>query len=422
MLGNGWYFVDYVEFIDVVVEVAVGGWGGLTVELGIEGVVACVVLAEDAAGEGVGDEAVVTLEAADVGVVLVEVVEELLGCQGFVLRDYLGEDFLDCGSLDDGVASGVGSRGGYEFLGEVLVVDVEGEGELVVAGYSLDALYDGCCSLVGETEDVAGDGEKAFADGASGALCPADEVVADAEEGGVVVVEVFPDHEVEVIGEIVAAVDGEVVEVVDDDERGLEVVDDADDAVKDAVVAIGEGAEGVKANELEIVLGNVEVLLEVVDDAAAGVEGVDGVDPEDPGGLLGLVAVVLGYLDGMGEGVAGADNGACEHLGEGVCPAVACSSEDGDLVLMEHRAAVDADKGVGTVVDEVVHVDVETEALPGVEIVGEEWFAVVVHGDCGLKLLLFYRGKPLHTERAGRCGGCKEKAKKCHIQALGSGK
>ena len=340
-----------------------------------------VVPVEDAAGEGVGDEALVALEAPDVAAAFVKLADELTGCHGLVGRQHGGEELLHGGSLDDGIACGVGPcRGGDELLGEVAVIDVEGEGELVVAGDALDALDDGGGALVGEAEDVAGDGEEPLADGAGGALGSADEVVADAQEGGLVVVEVLPDHEVEVSGEVVAAVGGEVVEVVDDDERRVEIADGVDDAVQDALVALGEGAEGIEADEPEIVLGGAEVPLDVVDDAAAGVEGVDGVDPEHPGRVLLGVAIVPRHLDGLGEGISAADDGAGEHLGEGVGAAVAGTGEEGNLVLVEDGGPVDVDEGVGAALGEVAHVDVEAKALPGVELVGEEWCSVVVHG------------------------------------------
>ena len=171
-----------------------------------------------------------------------------------------------------------------------------------------------------------------------------------------------------------------MIEVVDDDERRVEVADGVDDAVQDALVAFGEGAEGIEADEPEIVLGGAEVPLDVVDDAAAGVEGVDGVDPEHAGRVLLGVAIVPRHLDGLGEGISAADDGAGEHLGESVGAAVAGTGEEGDLVLMEHGGPVDVDEGVGAALGEVAHVDVETEALPGVELVGEEWCSVVVHG------------------------------------------
>ena len=79
-------------------------------------------------------------------------------------------------------------------------------------------MHYGCGILVGNAENVAGNVEEFFPDRAGCALCLSGEVVANAEEGSIVVVEVFPHHEVEVVGEVVAAIDGEMIQVVDDNE------------------------------------------------------------------------------------------------------------------------------------------------------------------------------------------------------------
>lgn len=66
-------------------------------------------------------------------------------------------------------------------------------------------------------------------------------------------IEILPELEVEVFGMVHAALGGEVVEVVEDDDRGLEIVDGLENVVMYGRLALVEDAEVIKAHEHEVV-------------------------------------------------------------------------------------------------------------------------------------------------------------------------
>lgn len=294
---NDGYFAGFLEVADVVVHVVILRLFcalGVVIDFVVDGVVSIAVPADDASCECVGDEVAVAVDAVHAFLSLVETCDEIVGGERFVASDDRSEDVLDGCCLDEACLDSGVVGCGDDLLWEVVLVDGEGELELVVASDATDALYDRCGALVGDTEDVVGDGEELLANEASGALCPADEVVADAEQGGAVVVEHLTHHEIEVVGTEHAALGGEVVKIVDDDECGLESVDGLEDFVMDEGAVLVEGADDIKAHQLEVLVVDIEAALEVVDEAAGGVEGMDSVDPEHFAGRgLHLAAVMV---------------------------------------------------------------------------------------------------------------------------------
>ena len=105
-------------------------------------------------------------------------------------------------------------------------------------------------------------------------------VVADEEEGGVEVVGHVADDVAELVGDVDAAVGHEVVDVVDDDEAGLELLDEGLDVACEPVNVAALVAEDVEAEEMELVLV-ADVVREFAVDGCADVGAVEGVDPED---------------------------------------------------------------------------------------------------------------------------------------------
>ena len=102
-------------------------------------------------------------------------------------------------------------------------------------------------------------------------------VVADEEEGGVEVVGHVADDVAELVGDVDAAVGHEVVDVVDDDEAGLELLDEGLDVACEPVNIAALVAEDVEAEEMELVLV-ADVGREFAVDGSADVGAVEGVD------------------------------------------------------------------------------------------------------------------------------------------------
>jgi hypothetical protein len=168
-------------------------------------------------------------------------------------------------------------------VGEVVGADgeaVEGVVALVAHVVAVDEADGGDVALGGEGEDVGGIEEEVLAEVACGAGFLAEVVVADEEAGGVGVVDDVADDAAELAGDVDAAEWHEVVDVVDDDERGVELLDKGLDVAGEHVVVVSLTAEDVEADEVEAVfvggLGG-----ELVVDACADVRAVEGVDPED---------------------------------------------------------------------------------------------------------------------------------------------
>jgi hypothetical protein len=175
------------------------------------------------------------------------------------------------------------------FVGEVVVAD--GEAVLGVVGGTAEVVAPdkadgGDFTLGGEGEDVGGVEEKVLAEVSCGAGFLAEVVVSDEEEGGLGVVGDVADDAAELCGHVYAAEGHEVVDVVDDDELGLELLNKCLDVAVDGVDVLALGAEDVEADEMEVFLGG-GVGYELVVDAGADVGAVEGVDPEDlAGGVI----------------------------------------------------------------------------------------------------------------------------------------
>ena len=91
------------------------------------------------------------------------------------------------------------------------------------------------------------------------------------------------DDAAELCGHVHAAEWHEVVDVVDDDELGLELLNKCLDVAIDGVDVLALGAEDVEADEMEVFLGG-GVGYELAVDLGADVGAVEGVDPEDLAG------------------------------------------------------------------------------------------------------------------------------------------
>ena len=169
------------------------------------------------------------------------------------------------------------------FVGEVVVAD--GEAVLGVVGGTAEVVAPGEAdgsdfALGGEGEDVGGVEEKVLAEVSCGAGFLAEVVVSDEEEGGFGMVGDVADDAAELCGHVHAAEGHEVVDVVDDDEFGLELLNKCLDVAVDGVDVLALGAEDVEADEMEVFLGG-GVGYELVVDLGADVGAVEGVDPED---------------------------------------------------------------------------------------------------------------------------------------------
>ena len=144
------------------------------------------------------------------------------------------------------------------FVGEVVVAD--GEAVLGVVGGTAEVVAPGEAdgsdfTLGGEGEDVGGVEEKVLAEVSCGAGFLAEVVVSDEEEGGLGVVGDVADDAAELCGHVYAAEWHEVVDVVDDDELGLELLNKCLDVAVDGVDVLALGAEDVEADEMEVFLG-----------------------------------------------------------------------------------------------------------------------------------------------------------------------
>ena len=105
--------------------------------------------------------------------------------------------------------------------------------------------------LGGDGEDVVGGGEEHPADVARGGGALGEVVVADEQEGGLGVVGGVADDLFELGGDVDAAVWHEVVDVVDDDEGGPNLLDVALDLACELPEVFPVRAEQVEADEGE---------------------------------------------------------------------------------------------------------------------------------------------------------------------------
>ena len=379
------YSVGFLEFIDVVLDEvgveAVGGGCMGTVDVGVDGVVAVGVALDDSLGESTGDEMAVAVDAVHLLLPLVEFFDQLVGCEGLVLRDDGGENVLNGIGFDKALCDCCRLGLKDDFLRHVVVVDIESALELVIAGNSLDSLDDGCRSAVGDAEDAVCDGENPFSDIACCAFGPAEQVIGDAKHRSLVEIEVFPEHEIEIVGVDHAALGSEVVEVIEDDDSGLELFHCLENVVMYTCFPFIECPEVVETHKLEIAVieGRGDRMLDVLDDAAACI----GVNPEDSARGRLLLSLVPGDLEGGHGLVLAVDDGCCQHLGEGMCSAVGGSGCEGDFVLVQNGRSSDVDDGMGPVLLEGIKLDVEAEVRPGVVInVLCNGLSIVMHNVC----------------------------------------
>ena len=245
-------------------------------------------------------------------------------------------------------ALGVGFGVALGFVGEVVVAD--GEAVLGVVGGTAEVVAPdeadgGDFALGGEGEDVGGVEEKVLAEVACGAGLLAEVVVADEKEGGLGVVGDVADDAAELCGHVYTAEGHEVVDVVDDDEFGLELADEGFDVAVDGVDVLALGAEDVEADEMEVFLGG-GVGDELVVDLSADVGAVESVDPEDLAG--GDIANGgRGGCHGTGN-QAGGNGLSCqdfdgEELGEVVGATGFLAGEVGAVMLADDGLAVKCD-------------------------------------------------------------------------------
>lgn len=120
-----------------------------------------------------------------------------------------------------------------------------------------------------------------------------------------------------------------MVDIVDDDELGLQLLDKCLDVAVERIKVLPLRAENVEADEVEALLvGN--VALEFLEDFGTDVRPVDRVDPED-------FAVVVVCRIWAGEQLCG------KELGEMVRVACFPAGEVGDVVLPDERLAINGD-------------------------------------------------------------------------------
>ncbi len=192
------------------------------------------------------------------------------------------------------------------FVGEVVVAD--GEAVFGVVGGTAEVVAPGEAdggdfALGGEGEDVGGVEEKVLAEVSCGAGFLAEVVVSDEEEGGFGMVGDVADDAAELCGHVHAAEGHEVVDVVNDDELGLELLNKCLDVAVDGVDVLALGAEDVEADEMEVFLGG-GVGYELAVDLGADVGAVEGVDPEDLAGR-GIANGGRGFCHGTGDRACG---------------------------------------------------------------------------------------------------------------------
>ena len=170
--------------------------------------------------------------------------------------DDRSEDVLNGSGFDESL--GEGGLFGLEndFLRHVVIVDGECALELVVARDAFHPLHHGGCATVGDAEDIVGEGEDDLADMSCCPLRSAEQVVGDTKHGDFVMIEILPELEVEVVGLEHAALGREVVEVIDDNERGLELVDGLKNVVMYMGVAFAEDAKVIEAHDVTKAYGD----------------------------------------------------------------------------------------------------------------------------------------------------------------------
>lgn len=262
------------------------------------------------------------------------------------------------------------------------VVGSDGEVELGVVGVAAQVVtahepHGGDLALCGKRKDVGGVEEEVFAEVACCAGFLAEMVVADEEECRVgVVVDVAHDP-AELVGDVHAAERHEVVDVVDDDEHGLEVCDERLDVAGNGEDVTAHVAEHVEADEMKVVFES-GVCLEFVVDACADVWSVECIDPQDSASVVVDVITVV------------AEDSGGEHFCEVVCAAGLLAGKIGGVVLSQNWLSID-----GYECSEVeagkVGVGCELTVLPGFGFVCGIGITVKidVHGFC---FLVFFRG------------------------------
>ena len=320
---------------------------------------------DEVESEGLGDEVVGALLVVELAVALGDLLKEVIGGDWLAWLEDVVDDAAE-GLVIDGGALGDGS----DLVGEVVGADgeteegIDGAATHVVA---VDEADGGDVALGGEGEHVGGVEEEELAEVARGGGFLAEVVVADEEEGGRGMVGDVADNAAEVGGDCDAAEGHEVVDVVNDDEVGLEALDEGLGVTVDGIDVVALAAEDVEADEVKIAAGG-GMGREFMVDAGADVGAVEGVYPENLAGTIGIAGGCGKELDG-------------EVLGEVMGVAGLLASEVGDVVLTQDGLAVDGDQWVDSKGAEVGLAG-ELAVLPGLVGAGSGGNAIIVdfHG------------------------------------------
>jgi len=185
------------------------------------------------------------------------------------------------------------------------------------------------------------------------------------------VVEGVAEDMVEVAGCVDAAIGHEVVDVVDDDEGGLESADVLFDFSDEVAEVLAENSEDVEAHEVELAVIEMKGVFHLLIELSAGIGAVDGVDPEDAGcgglaGRTGFFGRLNGvYFEGGGLGITTGEVGTSDHLCKVMGVAGVATCEIGGLVLLDDGLLADGDEGMCSELAEV-GVVVEETLRPGV--------------------------------------------------------
>ena len=210
--------------------------------------------AEEVKADGLVEETRDTVLLTELALTCGDLLQELIGSDGLPWLEDVGDNFAQ-GIVIDG--SGLVLMGRRSLVREVITTDVEAEFAVVgvmTQVVAADVAHSCDFSLRGKREDVCCIDEELLAKISCGASFLAKMVVTDEKEGGVGVIDCVTHDAAELCGNVDATVWHEMVNIVDNNELGPALTDEALDASADMPDIVTLPTEDVKADEVKILL------------------------------------------------------------------------------------------------------------------------------------------------------------------------
>ena len=204
-------------------------------------------------------------------------------------------------------------------------------------------------------------------------------VVADEEESGLGMVGGVAHYLVELGSDVDAAIGHQMVDIIDDDQGGLNLLDVTLDLPGEFPEVFPERAEHVEAQKVEAVVIAVELRCHFLEKRGTGVRSMYSIYPKDGGAFFGWRD-----CDAGGVRIVTVEDSRGEHLDKVVSMTGFLTSDISDVVLLNKGLIVERHKRFGAEGIELSVVSEET-VLPGITII-DVGCAIIVDFHCSIDL------------------------------------